>query len=79
MGKQLDRVLIKVAVGKTNAEIARDLGIKEQTVKNYVDDLLRKHKVSNRTKLAVFAMVGYIPPEEAVQERIQGNKKEGRS
>lgn len=75
MDRQLDRVLLKVAVGKTNAEIARDLGIKEQTVKNYINDLLRKHDVGNRTELAMLAVVGYIPSEEDVRERILGKSR----
>jgi DNA-binding NarL/FixJ family response regulator len=37
--------------GMTNKEIARELGITEQTVKYYVNQLLKKANVSNRVKL----------------------------
>jgi DNA-binding NarL/FixJ family response regulator len=37
--------------GMTNKEIARELGITEQTVKYYVNQLLKKTNTSNRVKL----------------------------
>jgi len=40
--------------GMTNKEIARELGVTEQTVKYYVNQLLKKTNCSNRVKLVCF-------------------------
>jgi len=40
--------------GKTNKEIARELGVTEQTVKYYVNQLLKKTNCTNRVKLVCF-------------------------
>lgn len=46
-------VLRGVARGQSNAQIARALHIREQTVKNHVSVLLQKLHVKNRVQLAV--------------------------
>lgn len=46
-------VLSGVVAGCSNAEIARRLHIREQTVKNHVSVLLEKLHVRNRVQLAV--------------------------
>jgi len=52
--------------GARNREIARRLGLKEQTVKNELATLYRKTGVSNRLELALFVAthkidIGVVP------------------
>jgi two-component system response regulator DevR len=49
------RVLILVADGKTNREIAEELHLGEGTVRNYVSNILSKLAVSNRAEAAAYA------------------------
>jgi DNA-binding NarL/FixJ family response regulator len=49
-------VLAGLAQGKPNKEIARELGIAEQTVKAMVSQVLLKLGVRNRTEAAISAM-----------------------
>jgi DNA-binding NarL/FixJ family response regulator len=46
-------VLAGIAGGKTNAEIARDLGLSVKTVQNHVSHLLAKLQVRDRTQAAL--------------------------
>lgn len=48
-------VVRRVAQGRRNKEIARDLGISEGTVKMHLHNLYEKLGVSSRTELAIFA------------------------
>lgn len=49
-------VLIQVANGMFNKEIANALGISERTVKNHVSNIFKKIDVNDRTQAAVFAI-----------------------
>lgn len=46
-------LLIRLLEGKTNKEIANDLGLQPQTIKNEFSRIFRKVKVRNRTELAL--------------------------
>ena len=49
-------VLIQVASGMSNKEIASSLDISERTVKNHISNIFKKIDVSDRTQAAVFAI-----------------------
>ena len=53
-------VLIGVANGMINKEIATNLNISERTVKNHVSNIFKKIDVSDRTQAAVFAIKNNI-------------------
>lgn len=53
-------VLIQVANGLINKEIATSLNISERTVKNHVSNIFKKIDVSDRTQAAVFAIKNNI-------------------
>jgi DNA-binding NarL/FixJ family response regulator len=46
-------VLAGIAGGKSNAEIARDLGLSVKTVQNHVTHMLAKLQVRDRTQAAL--------------------------
>lgn len=50
------QVLDLIAAGRTNKEIALQLDISNQTVKNHVSSILRKLAVNDRTQAVVYAM-----------------------
>jgi DNA-binding NarL/FixJ family response regulator len=50
------QVLRHVALGLSNKEIGQSLGISVETVKEHVQNILRKISVSDRTQAAVWAM-----------------------
>jgi DNA-binding NarL/FixJ family response regulator len=54
LSAQEKRVLALVAEGKTNKEIAADLGLSDKTVKNYFSNVLDKLQLTRRTQAAVF-------------------------
>lgn len=56
LSKREMEVLMKITKGKSNKEIAADLGISHQTVKNHVTSILRKLNVDDRTQAAVYAL-----------------------
>ena len=49
-------VLIQIANGMINKEIANSLHISERTVKNHISNIFKKIEVSDRTQAAVFAI-----------------------
>lgn len=53
-------VLIQVANGMFNKEIANNLNISERTVKNHLSNIFKKIDVSDRTQAAVFAIKNNI-------------------
>ncbi len=56
-------VLVLVARGKTNKEIAGELVISERTARTHVSNVLRKLQLSSRTQAALVAIrEGLVPP-----------------
>jgi DNA-binding NarL/FixJ family response regulator len=53
LSPQEERVMILVVEGKTNKEIALDMGLSEKTVKNYLSNIFQKMQVSRRSQAAV--------------------------
>lgn len=65
------QVLLCLTKGMSNKEIALDLDISQQTVKNHVTAILRKLSVADRTQAALFAMKrgwAHFNPNEDVSE-----------
>jgi DNA-binding NarL/FixJ family response regulator len=48
-------ILQRVSEGKSNKEIASELSLELQTVKNYVHKILEKLQVQNRRDAAIYA------------------------
>lgn len=53
-------ILVQVAQGMLNKEIATSLNISERTVKNHMSSIFKKIEVSDRTQAAVFAIKNNI-------------------
>lgn len=53
-------VLVQVANGMFNKEIATNLNISERTVKNHISNIFKKIDISDRTQAAVFAIKNNI-------------------
>lgn len=58
-GREME-VLIQIAEGMINKEIATNLNISERTVKNHISNIFKKIDVSDRTQAAVFAIKNNI-------------------
>ena len=50
------RVLVQIADGKTNPQIASVMAVSEQTVCNDIDAIIRKLDVNNRFEAAIYAL-----------------------
>jgi RNA polymerase sigma factor (sigma-70 family) len=61
LSDQERRILVLVAKGKTNHEIAQDLHLSEGTVRNYVSSILSKLNVANRAEAAAYATHNNLP------------------
>jgi DNA-binding NarL/FixJ family response regulator len=60
-----EEVLVLLARGRANGQIARELHIAPQTVKTHVSNILAKLKSQSRTQAALYAMrVGLVPVHE---------------
>ncbi|MGC9668403.1 response regulator [Planosporangium sp. 12N6] len=61
-----EQVLVLLARGKANGQIARELHIAPQTVKTHVSNILAKLNSQSRTQAALYAMrVGLVPVNES--------------
>jgi two-component system, NarL family, response regulator DevR len=54
LSAQEERILGKIADGKTNRQIGVDLNLAEKTVKNYVSSILSKLEVARRAEAAAY-------------------------
>src|SRR5918995_1761946 len=54
LSPQEERILALVAEGRTNGQIATELGLAEKTVKNYVSSILAKLEVARRAEAAAY-------------------------
>ena len=64
------QILTYIAEGNSNKEIARILGISEQTIKNHVSAILRKLNVNDRAHAVALALrSGWISPDVKPRKR----------
>lgn len=71
--KREREILVEIALGCRNKEIAETLAISEQTVKNHITLLMVRLGVRGRSKLAVYAALGgSFPSEESLKARWLG-------
>ena len=59
------KILLLVADGLTNKEIAAEVFLSDKTVKNYVSSILSKLNLQRRTQAAAFVAKRHlVPPDE---------------
>jgi two-component system response regulator DevR len=58
------KILLLVAEGKTNKEIAAEIFLSDKTVKNYVSSILSKLNLQRRTQAAAFVAKHRLAPPE---------------
>jgi DNA-binding NarL/FixJ family response regulator len=58
------KILLLVADGKTNKEIAAEVFLSDKTVKNYVSSILSKLNLQRRTQAAAFVAKHHLAPED---------------
>ncbi|MCK9517832.1 MAG: response regulator transcription factor [Dehalococcoidia bacterium] len=63
-------VLVLLARGRANKEIARDLQIGEKTVKTHVSNILSKLGVQSRTQAALYAVRQGMVPADQLSEGV---------
>lgn len=63
LGEREREVLVELAAGRTNREIAGRLFISENTVRNHVKNILAKLHLANRTQAAAYAIREGLAPE----------------
>jgi DNA-binding NarL/FixJ family response regulator len=56
LSKRETEILESITLGMSNKEVASELGISQQTVKNHMTSILRKLNVEDRTQAAVMAL-----------------------
>jgi DNA-binding NarL/FixJ family response regulator len=61
------QILVQLVQGRTNEEIAEQLGIKRSTVKIHMYHLMAKTGKRNRTELAVWVCLGFSPNAEMAE------------
>lgn len=62
--QQERRILLLVAEGKTNKEIAGEIFLSDKTVKNYVSSILSKLNLQRRTQAAAFVAKHRLTPPD---------------
>jgi two-component system, NarL family, response regulator DevR len=60
--RQEQKILMLVAEGKTNKEIAAEVFLSDKTVKNYVSSILAKLNLERRAQVAAFVAKHHIAP-----------------
>jgi NarL family two-component system response regulator LiaR len=69
LSKREQQVLIGLARGRSNKEIARDLHIGEETVKTHVSNILAKLHLADRRQAALYALQQrLLPLDQALEE-----------
>jgi len=63
-------ILRLAAEGQTNARMARDLWVTEQTVKFHLSNVYRKLGVANRTEASRWAQLNGLLPAEALSSNV---------
>lgn len=59
--KQEHRILVHLSLGLSNREVSKSLNISLETVKEHVQNILRKLQASDRTAAAIWALKNGIP------------------